>query len=282
VAAIVLASLVLASCGGGGSSGVAGEDDAGGASTTESSTTAPAEAEEEVVEFSWTTSYVGDGYGVTVEVTGTVGEGWASYSLHGIPVVGDDGGDYADLVPTMVGAGMNGLVDGTVDPSSVDDIDPAGVTEVLVEGDARWYRVPWLLDEMPFALGGAEWVRVDASSELPPIDLATYVVSERFDGALEDLRLAAADGATFTPSPPGDDEVAALFGPWVGLDGAIRPTGDDAEGEARWGETYTYEPDGVDGFARGEVSWQTVKGSRPRDLPPDRSIAAERVSAAMG
>jgi hypothetical protein len=281
VAATVLAALVLASCGGGGSSGVAGDDGSGGAPTTGASTTAPADAED-VVEFSWTTSYVGDGYGVTVEVTGSLGEGWASYALHGIPVVGVDGGDYADLVPTMVGAGINGLVDGTVDPSSVDDIDPAGVTEVLVEGDARWYRVPWLLDAMPFALGGAEWVRVDASSELPPIDLATYVVSERFDGALEDLRRAAADGATFTPTPPGDDGIAALFGPWVGVDGAIRPTGDDAAGEAHWGETYTYEPDGVDGFARAEVSWHTVTGSRPRDLPSESSIDAERVSAAMG
>ncbi|WP_430300543.1 hypothetical protein [Rhabdothermincola salaria] len=212
-----------------------------------------------------------------VEVSGTVGEGWASYTMNGVPLLGSDGGDYADLIPMMVGAGINGFVD---PPSGSDTIDSAGVTEVVVDGDLRWYRLPWLLDEAPSALDDAEWVQVDASSDTPPIDLVTYVVAERFDTALAELRRAAGAGATYTP-PPGDDEIAALFGPWVGADGAIEPTGNAEEGEARWGVTYTYEPDGVDGFARGEVSWHTTTDSRPPALAPDTSITAGRVSTAM-
>lgn len=235
-----------------------------------------------MVQFTWTTSYLGDGYGATVEVTGIVGDGWASYTLHGVPVLGSDGGDYADLIPTMVGAAINGFVNAPSGSISVDTIDPAGVTEVRVDGSTRWYRLPWLLHEAPFALGGAEWVQIDASSETPPVDLVTYVIAERFDQALEHLRRAADDGTTFSPQAPSeDDEIATLFDPWVGAKGAIVPTGSAAAGEARWDVTYTYEPDGVDGFASGEVSWHTTTGSRPDDFPPDNSIDAERVSAAM-
>jgi hypothetical protein len=283
VAGMMLAGLVLASCGGGDTTGpTADEAPDRRPPTADASTTAPAETEVEVVEFTWTTSYVGDGYGATVEVTGVLGEGWASYTMHGVPVVGSGGGDYADLIPGMVGAGINGFVDVPSGSNPVDTIDPAGLTEILVDGDTRWYRLPWLLDEAPLALGDAEWVQIDESSEVPPVDLVTYVLAERFDHALENLRRAAADGAPYTPKASlEDDEIAALFGPWVGAEGAIQPTGNAAEGEARWGVTYTYEPDGVDGSARAEVSWHTTTGSRPGDLPPGSSIDAERVSAAM-
>jgi hypothetical protein len=279
---IVLAGLVLVSCGGGSSTEATADGAVDGAPTTDAPTNDPAPEEMEVVQFTWTTSYVGDGYGATVEVTGLVGEGWASYTMHGVPVLGSSGGDYADLIPMMVGAGINGFVDVPSVSNPVDTIDPAGVTEVLVDGSTRWYRLPWLLHEAPFALGGAEWVRIDASSETPPADLVTYVIAERFDQALENLRRAADDGTTFTPQAPAeDDEIATLFGPWVGAEGTIVPMGNAAEGEARWGVTYSYEPDGVDGIARGEVSWHTTTGSRPDDLLPDSSIDAERVSAAM-
>jgi hypothetical protein len=277
-------TLLLASCGGGASTNGAAETGTGATSGVDASTSAPApipeeeDAEEEAVEFTWTTSYVADGYGVTVEVTGLVGEGWASYTMESVPLLGTEGGDYADLIPMMVGAGINGFADSPSGPDAVDRIDPAGATEVLVDGDRRWYRIPWLLDEAPFALGDAEWVEVDASSPAPPIDLATYVIAERFDHALGELRRAADTGAALTP-PPQDDEIAALFGPWVGADGSVEPTGHAAEGEARWGVTYTYEPDGVDGFARTEVSWHATT-DRPA-LAPDRSIDVGQVSAAM-
>lgn len=282
VAALVVTGLAVASCSGEEppdhvaveSPTEAGENRAGASSDSTGDAM-------EVVEFTWATSYVADDYGVEVEVHGVLGDGWATYTMQATPVLGADGGDYADLIPMMVGAGVNGFVGDPPGPGAIDEIDPNGETEIRVDGDTRWYRLAWLLDEAPELLGGLEWVQLDGSAPPPAIDLASYVVRERFDDALRDLRAAADEHGSVTPPVlPEEDEILEVFGPWLGAEGPIEPTGSADDGAANWGVTYTYEPDGVDGFARGEVSWHTTSSRRPP--VPDSSIDANELAALMG
>jgi hypothetical protein len=287
---VLVAALILATCAGTDPSDLTADSVPDVAGTTPEPGPEQSEVPEqaelpdqiEVVEFTWTTAQMTDGSGATVEVTGVVGDGWASYTMHATPAIGPGGGEYADLIPNMVGAGINGLVDTPTGSIVAVEIDPEGATDVRVEGDTRWYRLPWLLDEAPGALAGATWMQVDASADVPPVDLVSYVVAERFDRALSELRRAAGDRTGVTPDvQPDGDEVAALFGPWTGADAPVEPTGDAAAGAASWRTTYTYEPDGFDGFSSGEVRWRTTTVDHSDHLPPDRSIGVDQVSAAL-
>ena len=257
--------------------------------TTSSTATPPRPGDGDGTVFTWVTTMDLDGYGYTLTVEGDATDEHARYTMQVEPFSGQDGGDNADFNAVLAGAAVNGLVEEGAE-TTLETIDPDGRTEVVVLGDDRWYRMPWLLDEADFAMQGAEWVHV-GDDEPFIADLATYVLVERYDTALRAVLTAVADGARLQAPRPADDTELDLVDPWLGLAGPGRNggspavlTGDEGEGSAEWEETLTYEPDGADGRLGAEVTWRP--GGSPRPDRPDPAdvievtVLAERLSQA--
>lgn len=279
---LLMALVASASCG--------GSDTDERAVTVEKTTTVPSTTADEGTAFTWTTTLDLDGYGYTLVVEGAAADGHARYTMHVEPFSGQDGGDNADFNAALAGAAVNGLA-GDSGAMGIEDIDPDGRTEVVVIGEDRWYRLPWLIDEADFAMEGAEWVHV-GDDEPFVADLASSVLMERYDDSLRLLLDAVDDGARIqAPRPDPEASELDLVDPWLGLAGPGRSggapaviSGDAQEGTAEWEETLTYEPDGTDGRLGAEVRWRP--GGSPRPEPPDPAdvievtVLAERLSEA--
>jgi hypothetical protein len=243
------------------------------------------EAGEDVVEFTWVTTLDQDGFGYVLTVDGFVGEGHAAYTMQVEPLLAEGGGDYEDYLALIAGAAVNGFAgpgEG-VETEAGDDISLDGRTEVRVIGDDRWYRNPWLLQEAEFAMGDAEWVRVDRAEDVIA-DIVTAVLNERYDDAVRRLLDTVGSGATLEAPTPAEDsvELDEMLTPWIGLAGPAYPigagaetTGDTVEGEARWTQLFTYEPDGADGEMGGVVRW-----TRGRAQPPEAPAAGDVIDVA--
>lgn len=249
------------------------------------------ESGEDVVEFTWVTTLDQDGFGYVLTVDGFVGDGHAAYTMQVEPLLADDPGDYEDYLALIAGAAVNGFA-GPGEGVAADggDISLDGFTEVRVVGDDRWYRNPWLLQEASFAMGEAEWVRVERADDVI-VDIVTAVVNERYDDALRRLLDAVGSGTTLEAPTPAEDsvELDEMLTPWVGLAGPAYPigadaeiTGDESEGEARWTQVFTYEPDGADGEMGGQVRWTPGRAERPERPAAGDVIEVAEVTAGLG
>lgn len=238
--------------------------------------------------FTWITTMDLDGSGYELVVAGTVGPDHADYTMQVSPFAADD--ETSDMVASIAGASVNGL-DLPGAERTVDNVDAEGFTEVIVIGDDRWYRSPWLLDEAAYAMEGNEWVHVSAGVELPFIaDIAGRVLTARHDDAVRALRdmVAAGDRIEAPPAPPDRTELDELLIPWIGLVGPDARNGapavvdgDAAEATVTWEQTLTYEPDGADGRLAGEVSWRRSPAARPAPPDPDAVIEVEDLAARL-
>lgn len=272
-ALLVVGLLAATACGG---------DDAG------SDGPAAAGAEEQATAFEWETVLDQDGYGYVLTVEGTVGEASATYTMQVEPTFGEQGGDYADVLATLAGTAVNGFAEDGAGVGPGGEIDPDGQTRVVVLGDDRWYRSPWLLDEAVTAMGDAEWVHVPAGEPVIA-DAVTAVLNERYDDALRRLLASVRDGSPIEAPTPEDSgaELDEVLTPWIGLVGPAYPmgspatvTGDAAQGEATWRDELTYDPDGADGELRGTIRWRPATAVPP--TPPASSIDVAELTAGLG
>jgi hypothetical protein len=223
------------------------------------------------LEFTWRVGTTEDGIGSLV-ASGLVSDEGSSYTLHATPAI-TDGEGYSDLLPGILGAAVNGF--------GLDhEIDPNGQTDVVVGADGtRYYRLGWLAQEAPEAMAGTTWIKVTPDGEPPKIDIATFLVSERFDEALVDLVQASINGQAIT-RPTFDleeDPYTFMFDPWRGVRGReVHFDGDRADGSVRWvADPASQVP------TSGEVTWTSATGS-PANLPdPVDTIDADDLARAL-
>jgi hypothetical protein len=225
--------------------------------------------------FTWQVGTTDDAIG-TLVASGLVSDEGSSYTLRATPAITDAEG-YSDLLPGILGAAVNGF--------GVDrEIDPNGQTDVVVAADGtRYYRLQWLAQEAPDAMGGKTWIRVTPDQKPADLDIVTFLVSERFDEALTELVTASINRRAIT-KPTFDleeDPYTFMFDPWRGLRGReIRFDADPAEGRLRWDFDQRSQVQ-----TSGEVAWRYVTDS-PRPVPAsvdtiDADDLARRLSASQ-
>lgn len=234
--------------------------------------------------FTWVTTMDVDGSGYVLTVDGDVGDDHAAYTMR-VDVLLGDGVD-PSLESSTAGAAVNGVVE---PGAPLDQADPDGVTEVIVDGTDRWYRSPWLLGEASDAMDGAAWVRVvDAGEAVFVADISRRVLAERHDAALRSLldlvdagEQVRAPSASLDPGPdPGLDR---LLSPWLGLrgpegsDGAPAVvTGDVTEGSVSWEQTLP------NGRLAGEVTWEPADATPPAPPAPDDVVDLDQLAERFG
>jgi len=240
-----------------------------------------------VTSFVWTTTLDQGGVGYELTVGGAVGSSHAIYSLQVEPILGGGGAPGDDAVAALAASAVNGFADDGVQ-TSVGPVDPDGQTEVVVLGDDRWYRNPWLLDEAADPLDGASWVRVGRGDAVLA-DVATAVLNERYDVAVRDLLDAVAAGRPVQAPAPDERsaELDEVLTPWIGLRGPAYPvgaeasvTGDVERGRVSWQDELTVAEDGIDAVMAGTVEWGATTLARP--VEPGPSVDVDRVVAALG
>lgn len=244
---------------------------------TETSDTTVAVEEPTGTAFTWVTTMDVDGSGYVLTVDGELGDDHATYTMQ-VDVILADGVE-PSIESNTAGAAVNGVIERG---APLEESDPDGATEVVVDGTDRWYRSPWLLGEAADAMAGADWVHVVNVVVEPRFlaDISRWVLTERYDEAPRMLLdLVEAGDRIQAPRADPDSDLDRLLSPWLGLAGPDAPdgspaivSGDRAEGVVSWDQALP------NGRLAGEVTWEPTDAEPPDPPDPDDVIELDQLA----